>query len=86
MLFRSAFPHRLSPRLENRLTLNRGLFRGARHKEFRDSDFVNIGEAQNFGEFTSTVIIDVVNSGRTPAHSAEIWVTALDTEDISQAL
>ncbi|WP_237401085.1 hypothetical protein, partial [Rhodovulum sulfidophilum] len=27
----TAFPHRLSPRLENRLTSNRGLFRGARH-------------------------------------------------------
>ncbi|MBK5925424.1 hypothetical protein CCR90_16945 [Rhodovulum sulfidophilum] len=26
----TAFPHRLSPRLENRLTSNRGLFRGAR--------------------------------------------------------
>ncbi|MBB93484.1 MAG: hypothetical protein CML68_02600 [Rhodobacteraceae bacterium] len=25
----TAFPHRLSPRLENRLTSNRGLFRGA---------------------------------------------------------
>ena len=28
----TAFPHRLSPRLENRLTSNRGLFRGARQK------------------------------------------------------
>lgn len=27
----TAFPHRLSPRLENRLTSNRGLFRGAGH-------------------------------------------------------
>lgn len=25
----TAFPHRLSPRLENRLNSNRGLFRGA---------------------------------------------------------
>ena len=29
----TAFPHRLSPRLENRLTSNRGLFRGARQAE-----------------------------------------------------
>ncbi|WP_072071716.1 hypothetical protein [Rhodovulum sulfidophilum] len=28
----TAFPHRLSPRLENRLTSNRGLFRGARQQ------------------------------------------------------
>ncbi|MDE4100262.1 DUF4399 domain-containing protein, partial [Phaeobacter gallaeciensis] len=27
-------PHRLSPRLENRLTSNRGLFRGAGHSPF----------------------------------------------------
>ncbi|MCA0921985.1 hypothetical protein, partial [Pseudooceanicola nanhaiensis] len=28
----TAFPHRLSPRLENRLTSNRGLFREAGHR------------------------------------------------------
>ncbi|MHA7877291.1 hypothetical protein, partial [Roseivivax sp.] len=28
----TAFPHRLSPRLENRLTSNRGFFRGAGQK------------------------------------------------------
>ena len=31
LLAESAFPHRLSPRLENRLTSNRGLCRGASH-------------------------------------------------------
>ena len=33
----TAFPHRLSPRLENRLTSNRGLFRGAGQKYWKDN-------------------------------------------------